>query len=84
MSAHVDTSAEAAKLILMVSFLDQSGCCQAFELIGDDSPFLELPPDSSERDKVECILRSLSIALESDDAQIDGWSGCDRARRDEF
>jgi hypothetical protein len=52
----------------MVSSLDEPGSCATLDLIADDSPLRGLlTGGSSEREEMECVLRLLLIALESDE-----------------
>jgi hypothetical protein len=52
----------------MVVYLDEPVSSRAFERMPDDSPLTDLvPPGSSERDRHECVLKLLLIALEKDD-----------------
>jgi hypothetical protein len=54
----------------MVVYLDEPVSARGFELISDDSPLTELlPPGSSERDRLECVLKLLLIGLEKDDVK---------------
>jgi hypothetical protein len=65
----LDTPPSTVKMISMVSALDEGGSCTSYQWIADDSPLLALlPPGSTERDKAECVLKLLLIALETDDA----------------
>ena len=55
-------------LLAMVVYLDEPVSARGFEPISDDSPLTDLlPPGSSERDRLECVLKLLLIALEKDD-----------------
>ena len=58
-------------LLAMVVYLDEPVSARGFELIPNDSPLTELvPPGSSERDRLECVLKLLLIGLEKDAVQL--------------